>query len=158
MVGREEAGAETGIKTERVVQHQHLAITAYPGADSDGRDTDRTRHLLSQRGRHQLEHYRERARLLERQRLPRELTGFLLAPPLHPIAPECVNRLGAQAQVAHHRNPGGHERLDHRACAWIPTFQLHGLEPGLLEHSPGVPDGLVHRDLVRHERLSSRRL
>ena len=72
----QEAGAESGIQTERVVQHKHLAITADPGTDSDGRYTYGTRHLLRQRGWHSSESIKMIQELMENRMYPLTLDGL----------------------------------------------------------------------------------
>ena len=65
-------------------------------------------------GRHDLEHDRERAGLLQRLRVLQQPVRGLVAATLHPVAAERVDRLRGQADVGHDRNAGGDQHLDLR--------------------------------------------
>ena len=98
------------------------------GADADHRDVQGLGHLCGELGRHDLQHQGERADVLQRPGLPQQRRASLAAA-LHAVAAEHVHRLRRQAEVAHHRHPGGDERLDlgqHPAppsslTAWAPA-------------------------------------
>ncbi len=91
---------------------------------------------------HELEDDREGAGLLDGQRIGQQRSGLLTGLALDPDLADRVDRLGRQADVAHHRDPGLDDRLD-RARRADATFDLDGLGTTLLEESPGILQCLV---------------
>ena len=94
---------------------------------------------------HRLEHEREAAGGLERTCVGEQRERLLGAAALRLVAAEHRRRLGRQADVAHHRDPGADDRPDareHRAR----TLQLDRVGSGLLDEA----DGISQRILVRH--------
>ena len=72
---------------------------------------------------HQLEDDRERARLLERERVGEHRAAPFAGLALDPeLAAERVDRLRRPADVAHHRDAGAHDRLDVRALRTPPSI------------------------------------
>ena len=72
------------------------------GADADRRHVERLRDARGDRRRHRLEHDREAARLLQRERVVVELLRRRRRAALRLEAAELRRRLRRQADVAHH--------------------------------------------------------
>src|ERR1700730_6190679 len=64
-VALEKLRLERVVQAEHVRQHQNLAITLRARSDADCGNADGGGDACGDSGRHELEHYRERARLLE---------------------------------------------------------------------------------------------
>ena len=139
------------VDAEQVVQHEHLAVGAGAGADPDHRDLhvvhDRVGHL----GGDRLEHDREAARLLQLERVVEHPLGALGGPALRAVAAERRRGLGREADVAHDRHAGAHDRpraLGHRASA----LELDRVAAGLLDEAMRGGDRLGVGRLVGAER------
>ena len=110
-----------------------------------------SRDRLGDRGRHGLEHDREAAGLLERERVLVELHGLRGRPALGLEAAEHRRRLRGQPDVAHHGHAGARERAnarEHRSGA----LQLDRVRARLLDEADRVLERLLVRDLERAER------
>ena len=100
---------------------------------------------------HGLEHDREAAGRLERERVLDQPLRPLGRPALRLEAAEHGRRLRRQADVAHHRHARADDRArarDRRAAA----LELDRVGAALLDEPHRVPDGLLVRLLVRAER------
>ena len=138
-------------EAQQVVGHQHLAVGACPGPDADRGNAQAVRDQLGQPVGDGLQHQGIAAGLLQQVRVFHQPAGGLgrLALRLEPA--QLVYALRRQAQVAHHRDAGGHDGLDgagHRP----PAFQLDGIHAGFLQKAPGIAHRLAGGGLVRHER------
>ncbi len=105
---------------------------------------DHAGHLVG----HALEHDGEAPGVGQRLGVGHEPQRGLLLAALHLEAAHGVHRLRGEAEVAHHRDLGVDERLDHRQ-ALAPALELHGLGSG--------PDqlGRVAHGVARRTRGSS---
>ena len=79
-------------------------------------------------GGHGLEHDRERAGLLERERLVEDVVGRL-ASALHAVAAEPVHRLRREADVRHHGDADVDQPVDE---VELRALDLHGVGAALL--------------------------
>ena len=126
---------------EQVVVDQHLAVAAGAGADADGRDLEAFGDRLRDRCRHALEHQREGAGGLDRQRVVDQLQRGGGGPALRLVAAERGRRLRRQAEVAHHRDAGardGQDAVERRAGA----LHLHAVGATLLDEPAGRHHGI----------------
>ena len=94
-------------------------------------------HRGGQLGRHELQHDREGARLLDRERIGEQLARRLDRLALHAVAAEAVDRLRRQADVAHDRDAGAGDRLD-RPRRPHAALDLDRLGAGLADEAAGV--------------------
>ena len=126
------------------MEHENLTVAARSGADTDGRDVDRVGDQLGHLIGNTLDDDGKAAGVGkclcvvdQGQRL-----GRLAA--LHPETPHGVHRLRGQPDVAHDRDLGVEQRLDHGQTLTA-SFELDALGAGANE------DGRVaHRVLDRH--------
>ena len=110
------------------VQTSTWASQPGAGADADGRDAQLLGDPLGEVGGDDLEHDREGAGLLQRERvLEQPVAG--LAAALDPVAAHRVDRLRGQAEVAHDRDAGADEQLDLRAARRRPPSSLTACAP-----------------------------
>ena len=138
------------LEAQDVVEDQHLAVAVRTGPDADGRNL----HGLGDHGGHQsghaLQHDREAAGVGEGLGRVNQVQGGRGVAALHLVSTHGVHRLGRQAYVAHHRDLGSHQRLDHRN-ATTAALQLDGLCAGPDQHR-GVPHRVGDRHVVAHPR------
>ena len=138
-------------QAEQVVVDEHLAVAPGAGADPDRRDLEPPGDLVGHGCRHGLQHQRDAARRLERQRAVDELTGGRGGLALRLETAEEGRGLRGQPDVADHPDAGLHDRAgsrDHRPCA----FELHDVRPGFLDEADRVPDRVLVGHLVGAER------
>ena len=136
---------------EQVVEHEHLAVGARPGADADDRDLHVLHDHVGHLGGDRLEDDREAAGLLERERVLEHLARPRGRAALGAVAAERGRGLRRQADVAHHRHAGAHDgagALGHRAAA----LELDGVAAGLLDEAVRGADRLLVGRLVGAER------
>ena len=135
-------------EAEHVGDDLDLARAPGPGPDPDRRDAeaggDRRRQLLG----HELQDHGERAGLLDREGVVEEGPRLLPAAALHPDLAERVDRLGSEADVAHHRDPGPHQRLDDPGRPDA-ALDLDGLGAGLAQEAPGVRERVLRASRTR---------
>src|SRR5690606_29945317 len=62
-----------------------------------------------------------------------------------------VDGLGGEADVTHHRNPGGNDTSD-GLCGNLPPLELDRFRGALLHQAPCSLQSLLARDLEAHER------
>jgi hypothetical protein len=136
---------------EQVVEHQHLAVGGRAGPDPDDRDLDALHQRLGHGSRDGLEHEREAARVLERDRVARDLERPLGGAALRLVPAQCGRRLRSEADVAHHGDPGARDRVGARD-AGAAALELDGIAAGLLDESLRGRDRLLVRGLVGPER------
>ena len=92
---------------------------------------------------HELQDDRERAGLLDGERVGEERPGGLLAGlALDADLAERVDRLGREADVAHDRDPGPDQRLDDPGAPDA-ALDLDGLRAGLAQEPPGVRERVL---------------
>ena len=120
------------------------------GADADGRDGELLGHLCGHRRRHQLEHHRERAGILDGVGVVEQLRSARAAA-LDDVAAEAVLALRGEADVPHHRDAGLHDAADLLLAAHT-AFQLHRVRTGLLHEPDGGVQRFLRTVLVRTER------
>jgi len=97
-----------------------------------------------------LQHQREATRSLQGVGLaPQLLLGSRFVR-LAAVA-QLVHRLGRQPQVAHHRDAGAHQPVDHREGFRLSPLQLHGRRRRFLEHPPGGRHGRIDAALIAEE-------
>ncbi len=118
------------------MQYQYLSVDLGPCSDANHRHLDSLCHFSCQRGGDLLQHNCKASGLLYDLRILLQLPGLLsLAGPNH-IGAELVNRLGCQAQVAHHRYPGREDSFDR--FHYLPSsFHLYSAGAGLLHDTNG---------------------
>ena len=92
--------------------------------------------------RDELEDDRERARLLDRERVVEQRPGLLARLALDPELADRIGRLGRQADVAHDRDSGLDERLDDPGAPDA-ALDLDGLDAGIVDESAGVAERLL---------------
>ena len=107
-------------------------------------------HALGDLSRHHLQHHRERPGLLQRHRVGQHRVGLVVAA-LHSIAAELVFALRGESDVAHHRDPSGHDRLDMRREPPA-ALQLDRVRAAFLHEPDRRRDRLLRRHLVGAER------
>src|SRR5450755_2237948 len=78
--------ALAGADPQHVVQDQHLPGARSTGADADGRNRERRRHLGCQSGRNEFEHQHRRPGLLQQSRIVGKLGRRLVAAALDLVA------------------------------------------------------------------------
>ena len=100
----------TVVDPEQVVEHEHLTVGAAAGADPDHRDLEALHHDVGDGGWDRLEHDREAAGLLQRDRVTRNLERAFGVATLGAVAAERRGRLRGQADMAHDRDPGVDDR------------------------------------------------
>ncbi len=143
-VALHEARAAALADPQQVVEHQHLAVGRGPGADADHRHVDQRHQLLGDGRRNGLEHDREAARLLQRQHLLDDPRGAAGTAALGAVAAQRGRGLGRQADVAHHRDPGLHDRSGARDRRRVAALELDRVGAALLDE----PHRGAHRLLV----------
>jgi hypothetical protein len=151
-VALDEARAEAVPDAEQVVEDEHLPIGRGAGADADHGDLEQRHELVGDGAWDRLEHQREAAGILQRERLGGDPRGSSGGAPLRLPASQRGGRLRGQAHVAHHRDAGAHDRpcaLGRRLAA---ALQLDRLAAGLLDHPQCRADRLLVGDLVGAER------
>jgi hypothetical protein len=107
-------------------------------------------HGASRVGRHGLDEDRERARVLEGARVGDEAVHGGGVAALHAVAAQLAERLGRQADVAHHGDARVGDRAHARRHARA-ALELHRVAPGLHEGA-GVAHGVRIGGLVGEER------
>jgi hypothetical protein len=148
-VALDEPRRRAGAQAHHVLPNEHLGVAVGAGADADRGDADRLGDLGRNPRRHHLHDDRERAGLLQRERLADEPLGGVAAT-LHSVAAEVVLGLRRESDVRHHRDAGVGEQLDlghHR----VPTFELDGLGVRLLHEPHRGVERLLRRTLVGAE-------
>ena len=135
-------------QVEQIVQHQHLAIALWPGANADGRNGqlggDHGAHLP----RHAFQHHAEAARALHCDGIAHELLDGGQRFALHLIAAHGVQRLRRKPDVSHDRNfrvAQAHDQL----AALLSALDLHRLGAGFLDKPRGVAHRFVSGQMVR---------
>ena len=126
--------------------HDDLGIGARPGADTDRRDGEHVAHSSRKIGRHDLEDDRCRTCRLHGLGVANEHVAAL-APALHSIAAEEVDRLRGESEVADDRNAGCCQCLD----LWKnegSALELHSVRAAVLHEDRGGVKCLRHRLLV----------
>src|SRR5262245_40973093 len=94
------------------MDHEHLAVTMRASADANGRNGQPLGDLLGQVQWNTLQHNRERAAILYRQRIAHDCFPLVLILTLNPIAAEPMNRLRGKANVSHDRDANLDDGLD----------------------------------------------
>ena len=139
------------VEAEQVVPDEHLSVAVHACADADRRHGQRLGDPRRNRGRHGLEHDREAAGSLERERVLVEPHRLLGRPALRLEAAEHRRRLGRQPEVTHHRDAGTDDRLDARER--LPgSLELDRVGACLLDEADRVVQRLLVGDLERAER------
>src|SRR6266545_3284184 len=95
-------GVEIRIDAEQVVEHLDLPIAVGAGADADSWNLEALADGCRDLARDQFEHNRERACLLDRDRVVDELARSFGCTALYAVATELIHRLRGQADVSHH--------------------------------------------------------
>ena len=150
-VSLDEARRVTLVEAEQVVPHEHLAVRAGAGADADRRDRQRLGHPRGDRRGHRLEHDREAAGGLQRERVVEQLLRLAGGAALRLEAAEHVADCGVRPMWPITGMPAStiaRTRDEHRAGA----LELDGVGAPLLDEADRVPDRLLVGDLVRAER------
>src|SRR6266496_4206862 len=94
-------------QSEQVREHLDLATAACPGSDADRRDLEALGDRAGQLLRHELEHDREGAGLLDRERIVEQGARLVARLALDPnLATHSVLGLGRPTDVTHHGDPG----------------------------------------------------
>ena len=119
--------------------HEHLAVAAGAGADADGGHVDRVGDHAGDLVGHALEHDGEAAGGGQGLGVGHQLERGAVLAALHLEAAHGVDGLRGEAEVAHHRDLGVDERLDHRQPL-AAALELHGLGAG-----PDELGGVVDR-------------
>src|SRR5690242_10645802 len=138
-------------QAQHVVNHQHLAIATNAGTDPDGRNRETPGDFLGQIHRHAFQHDRERAGFFHRQRIAQYRLASLLVAALNFITTKLMYGLRREADMAHDRDAGLHERFDgfaHRYAA----FEFHRLGAAFLKKTSGVCKRLLFAHLIRQKR------
>ena len=142
---------------EQVVEHEHLAVGRRAGADADHDRGVHVGHDLGRHGaRHRLEDDREAAGVLQGERLAGDARRGLAGPALGAVAAERGRRLRREADVAHDRDPGAHDRAGAGDRHRVAALELDGVGAGLLDEAHGGADRLLVGDLVGAERAGRR--
>ncbi len=149
-VALDEAHLRLGREAEHVVVDEDLGVAGRPGADPDRRDLEPLGDLAGDLGRYALEHDREDARVLERERRVGDRARREDVAALDAVAAELGDGLGREADVAHDGDTGPHDRVDGVPHV-LAALELHAVGAALLEEPSGVPDRLLDRDLVAEE-------
>ena len=130
---------------------EHLPVALGAGADPDRRDGERRGDPRGDRRRHRLEHDREAAGRLERERVVVEPERRVGRAALGAEAAELRRRLRRQADVAHHADVRVRDRADARDHP-AGALELDDVGAALLHHPDRARDRLLVGDLVRAER------
>ena len=147
-VAADELRHETIFDAEQVVIDEHLPIGVHPGPDADGRDRDCLCDHFGHSHRDTLQHDRKTAGVFERLGGLNELAGVLGLGALHLETTHRVDRLGSETDMAHHRDLGVDDLLDHRESL-ASALELHRVRTG--PHQPsGIANRLLRRDVVAH--------
>src|SRR5215208_1450664 len=147
----DELRLEALVDREQVVQDEHLAVRARAGADADDRHLHELHDHVGHVGRDRLEDDREAAGVLQRERIVEHVLRPLGGAALGAVAAEGGRRLRREADMAHDRHAGPHDRpraLGHRAAA----LELDGVAARLLDEPVRGGDGLCVGRLVGAER------
>ena len=130
---------------------EHLPVAVGACADADRRDRERFRDPSGDRRRNGLEHERERASVLQGERVVAQLQRRFGGAPLRPEAAELRRRLRGQPDVRHHADVRLGDRADARDHA-SGALELDDVGAALLDEPDRARDRLLVRDLVRAER------
>ncbi len=121
------------------MKHQHLAVGVRAGTDADHRDGERGGDFAGEAGGNAFKHEAETAGDFHGTGLAKEIFAGGLGATLDFIAAHGVDRLGGEAEVAHHRHTGADEVAEHFLVA-VHTLDFHGMRAGPHEEG-GAFDG-----------------
>ena len=133
---------------QQVVNHQHLAVAARPGPDTDRGHAHRGGDPRGQIRWNGLEHQAEDTRLHDRLRVLEETIGLFRRPALHAVAAQRQHGLRRQAEMPHHRDLGVGQCVQH-VHALAAALDLHRVGAGVPHEASRVPDRLPGAEVIR---------
>jgi len=118
-----------------------------PAPDADGGDGQGIGDLFGQKGGNAFQHDGESPCLFEDPGVFHDPLRRRIALALHLVAAQLVDGLRRQPEMGHDGNPGGCDP-SRDLCDFPAALQLYSMRARLLQKASGIPDGLLHRDLV----------
>jgi len=137
-------------EAQQIGGHPHLSITLGAGSDADHGNGEPPAKLHGQAVRDVFHHQGETPPGFQGQGL---LLQTLLGEGIGGLPPQtqAVDRLGREAQMAHHRNPHPHHPIRGRQGFRLRSFHLHGGRRAFLQHPSRRSHGVIQAALIAEE-------
>jgi hypothetical protein len=137
-------------EAKQVGCHPHLTITARSSSDADHGNGEPPAELRGQAVGDVFYHQGETSPGLQGQGL---LQQTLLGARIGGLAPQAqtMDRLGGEAQMAHHRDPHPHHPIGSLQGLRLGSLDLHGGRWALLQHPPRGGHGPIQAALIAEE-------
>ena len=141
----------TDSKSEHILIHEYLSVTAVTCTDTDSRDSGLLSDDISELCRDTLENYHTSAGFLNFKSVSDESAGCFETLALHLETAESINGLRCETEVGNYRDRSLNDSLDHVAdiCA---ALELYSVCAALLDEASGIYYSLFNTHLIGHKR------